>query len=72
MFASSWIIIVFILLYYTYVYCFQRSIELDSHTEDLPGELFGFNAGFSCKSFSKLHPDWQSMKRAMQEDNDEA
>lgn len=50
---------------------FKFVSQTQPHLQDLPGELFGFNAGFSCKSFSKLHPDWQAMKRAMQDDNNE-
>lgn len=34
--------------------------------------MWGFNGGFSCKSFSKLHNDWQSLRRAILEDNEEA
>ena len=32
-------------------------------------ELFGFNAGFSCKSFSRLHNDWASFQTAMKDEN---
>ena len=40
-------------------------------TKDLPDDLWGFNGGFSCKSFSKLHPEYQLLKKAVFEDNDD-
>ena len=38
-------------------------------TEDLPAQLWFFNGGFSCRSFSRLHPDAKNMKTAMKDDN---
>ena len=40
--------------------------------QDLPPEVFGFNAGFSCKSFSKLHGEWKKFKSAMLDNNEDA
>lgn len=39
---------------------------------DLPEKLWGYNAGFSCKSFSKLHNDWKEMQRALLDNNEES
>ena len=39
-------------------------------TKELTDTLWGFNGGFSCKSFSKLHPDWVGLQRAIFEDLD--
>ena len=39
-------------------------------TKALTDFLWGFNGGFSCKSFSKLHPDWTALQRAIFEDMD--
>ena len=41
-------------------------------TKALPDGIWGFNGGFSCKSFSKLHPDWTALQRAIFEDMDDA
>ena len=35
----------------------------------LPKKLWFFNGGFSCKSFSKLHPEAKKMLSAMKDDN---
>lgn len=39
--------------------------------KDLVDTIVLFNGGFSCKSFSKLHPDYHSLLTAMQEENQE-
>lgn len=45
------------------------NVMLKYSVSDLPSELFGFNGGFSCKSFSRLHNDWQQLQRAMHDEN---
>ena len=37
--------------------------------KDLPGSLTFYNGGFSCKSFSRLHPDYVSFMKAILQDN---
>ena len=39
--------------------------------QDLPDLLHGFNGGFSCKSFSKMHPNFQSLQHAMLNDDED-
>lgn len=39
---------------------------------DLVDTIVLFNGGFSCKSFSKLHPDYHSLLTAMQEENQDS
>ena len=40
--------------------------------EDLPAALFALGAGFSCKSFSKMHKDFQEFLTAMADNSDES
>ena len=40
--------------------------------QDLPAALFALGAGFSCKSFSKMHKDFQEFLTAMADNSDES
>jgi hypothetical protein len=56
------------LVYSLYFLCCVDSWD----TKDLPEKLWGYNAGFSCKSFSKLHNDWKEMQRALLDNNEDS
>lgn len=40
--------------------------------QELPQELWGLNAGFSCKSFSRMHNNYAQFQRAMLEQNEDS
>lgn len=40
--------------------------------QELPSSLLNLTAGFSCKSFSKMHPNYQSLLKAMSDQMEES
>lgn len=52
-------------------YYMQDNVHLSESIEDLPDELILYNGGFSCKSFSRLHPDFASLQKALHQNNED-
>lgn len=54
------------------VVSWQMDLSLGCFDQELvdPHDLWLFNGGFSCKSFSKLHTDHIALQRAMAENNE--
>ena len=72
----------YVITKYTFFFCMLDDVvivlvhfffNIISHhlTKELPSELFVLGAGFSCKSYSKLHKDFPKFQSAMANDDED-